>query len=188
MVDIAVTLIAFAVAILVVWLFPSWARLREKLAALETRTEGAQKIGARLGLRQARLTTELADVASERARLELQRDSLAADIRIAEGMSESLLRILDDGPVGPNATIWQFMISNRKEDALAVRGGGGYFFDGSWTRPQSVLVPAPNLERARTIAEQRFPAALGFTIVKCDVAPPHLARMLRTQDSDSAAA
>ncbi|WP_207478014.1 hypothetical protein [Arenibaculum pallidiluteum] len=177
MLDIAATAVAFAIAILVVWRFPTWSGLRARLAGLDVRVDAYLKIGARLGLRQTRLGSEVADVASERARLEFEKANLEAELRTAQALNEAVLRILDDEHVPPGASLWLFLIANKKQDALTIRGGGSYFFDGSWTRPQAVLVPAVNLDRARSQAEQRFPPALGFTIVKSDMAPPHLTRL-----------
>ncbi len=177
MFDAFLSLLAFGSAILVVWKFPDWSGLKRRLAAVDGRTEALQKMSARFGLRQTRLTGELADAASERARAEHERGVAAAELRTAEAMNEAALRIVDDDHAVPGSTVWLFLLANRKPESMVAKGGGTYHYDGSWTHPQSVLVAAPTLERARALVEQRFPSALGFAIVKADAAPAHLARM-----------
>ncbi len=179
MLDAFLSLLAFALAILVVWKLPDWSGLKRRLAAVDGRTEALQKMSARFGLRQTRLTGELADAASERARAEHERAAAASELRTAEAMNEAALRIVDDDHGVPGATVWLFLMANRKPESMVAKGGGTYHYDHSWAQPQSVLVAAPTLERARALVEQRFPSALGFGVVKSDAAPPHLARMFQ---------
>jgi hypothetical protein len=177
MVDILVSLLAFAAAILLAWKFPAWSGLRDRVEAVERRTDALLRMSARMGIRQARLSGELDDAAGERVRAEGQRALVRAELATVEALNEAALRIVDDDHHVPGALPWLFLVVNRRVETMAARGGGSYFFDPSWARPQAVVVAAASLERARSLVEQRFPEAFGFTVVKTDAAPPHLARM-----------
>lgn len=186
----------FSLALLFAMLFasafaPRLFGFRQRARQLRHRREVLQKMKTRLIARLSRRRREAHAAKTMLNNAEEKRRRLTEERQLAQSVTVAALRIIETDPPRPNQLPWYAKVAVIQPEALQPKPGGLFYFDGSWEKPQTVLVAANTIQDARELLERHFPPSRGFSILTLDPSPRHLARLLamgNSEDDDPKAA